>query len=224
MSATHQILLSMAKLKPAAVLANASTVVTTGGTAAASIAASLPTRIAGNLLVAYVSARQSSGSITALAPSAGWTKFGEFLSSLRSFACYWRIATNNASDALTITPAGALCFMSIEMLHFTGAHASAAPEAGVGTTGVDPPSLNPSFGAEYSLYMAFTAPNQTASFTGYPSGWDLFQNASAPGANGNEAMLCRAGLNNFGSQNPGSFSITSSGNACSQTIAIRSAA
>lgn len=223
MSAVHQMLF-VAGGKPAPVVANAGFASTAAGGSAASLAATMPSGIvAGNLLLALVGAKKITGTLTAFSASAGWTKIGEHIDDTRRSLCvFWKIAAG--SDTLTVTPNSTTASISIEVLRITGAHASAAPEAGTSVNTANPPSLTPSFTSAADLFIAFHNNGGTSTLTSYPASYDLYQNNQAvASAVANDNKIYRACRAISGTQDPGIYTIGSTTNPCSQTIAVRQA-
>lgn len=223
MTATHQSLLMPMRQIPQLISSAQSFV--PGNTHATSLACTMPGSIvAGNLLVALCTCKGNSGTPTSLTASGSWSTAGTFLSAAqRCLNVFYMTAAGG--DTLTITP-NISSFMGADILQFSPAGGN--PEVTTHVTGINPPSVTPSFSDEL-IAIAVAFANATGVFSSYPSGYTLNQLNAGPGGTpvANEPQIGRAMAVLYtrgAAVNPAAFVITSSGNACTTTVLIRSKA
>lgn len=193
-----------------------------GGTTT-TLAVTLPTRAVNDMLIAFVGTGGGASAPT-ISASAGWTLIGTPVSATtRGIAVAYRIATNNASDALTWT-ASVACFMTTVMAVFRNTHTSAAAEAGVAVSTLNPPAITPSWGTLINMYVAMMACNSTGTFTSHPSGYTAIINFTPATTSTTIPMVAMSYLVAISStEDAGTFGVTSSGNGVANSAAVRPA-
>jgi hypothetical protein len=188
---------------------------------------SLPAGIAaGNLLICVAAIDSTVDSGFTLTNPAGWTLLRKEPGSSESLAAWYRFADGGEGatadfDTSTLQQSAHRC------ARFTGMHASAAPESATAettaSTAPDPPSLTPSWGAADTLWLAVTVwSDGVITASAFPTNYtSTGQNGS--GTAGSEGVSIGWGFRevNGASEDPGTFTISSSANWVAFTIAIR---
>lgn len=203
------------------VLATNSGTDNSGGSASATV--QLPAGITAGeklLIVGVIGA----GAISDLA-SAGWTVVSGMDGTVGAGPiALWKTATGSegASASVTWTTSRGNRWTSFRI---AGAH-TAAPEAGsragpTNNSNPDPGSVTPSWGSAASLFIPVVQVGTASNgVTGYPSG---YINQYSTGGSGTIGIGVCTLVKTASTEDPGTFTTTSSANWFSQTIAVRPA-
>lgn len=154
----------------------------------------------------------------------GWTQLFDVVypERIRS-VCYYRVADGNEGDTITVT---------ISQSNRTSAHTSyritgysGVPEAGTATTALDvnpdPPSLSPSWGVLDTLWFASCSYFHPRTITAYPTNYTDGRDDRGSGI-GMGIGTARRELNAV-SEDPGTFTISTSTYWVANTVAIHPA-
>ncbi len=112
---------------------------------------------------------------------------------------------------------------------FSNWHGTTPPEKGTAVTGdninPDPPIVSPSWGAEdENMYVAACANDADDTATSGPSGYTGFSSINSAGGGGPTAISSAYKSANSSSDDPGTFTLTSSDGFVTNTIVIRPSA
>jgi hypothetical protein len=191
---------------------------------------SLPSgSVAGSLIILGVSCRDSTGTVTL--NETGWTKlFSETQSVATSrvwLEAYYKRLSGSETTLTLNTSATVMCAWATWRM--TGEHASSNPESVDGsaiTQNPDPPSLSPSWGNEAAVFIVLTGvpcDAATCTVSTYPTNYTTNGRQFQSG-NGVEASIGASDREaTTGTENPGTFALSSSQAASAATIAVRSA-
>lgn len=168
-----------------------------------------------DLLLVIFSTRTGASATT----PAGWT-----LIITGSLVKVWaRLADGSEGSSLAFTSGNGV---SVHLaIRISGAHQTTLPQSGVGTNGTsttpNPAALNPTWGAESTLWLAFMAlTNTTETIVSYPAGYDDDQNSYAH-TSGGGIVAFASEQSSLTSEDPGPYTITPSDNWTAHTFAIR---
>jgi len=197
----------------------ASNITSTKDAAGTSHTVSLPAGIeSGDLIVVLFGGYYPSGTPTITFPG-GWTIINKSANTYYCTGSAYRIAGGSENNTVTVTTASN-CYSAHQAFRITGY--TGVPEGATATSDLDPPSLSPSWGNDYSLYICFlgggASPAPTVS--SYPAGWVNGQDTiSAAGyAEVGSAQLEIGAV----SVNPGAFTTVNGLITDTQTIGVRS--
>jgi hypothetical protein len=189
---------------------------------------SLPAGIvSGNLLICVAAVDSTvGGGFTVTSNPAGWTTIRHEAGSSESLLAWYRFA-DGSEGATADFDTSSLQQSAHRCARFTGMHTSAAPEVAsaeaTASTTPNPPSLTPTWGAADTLWLAVTVwSDGVITASAFPSSYtNTGQNGS--GTAGSEGVSIGWGFRavNAASEDPGTFTITSSANWVAFTIAIR---
>lgn len=192
---------------------------TSNGTAASTThAVSLPASIAaGDLLIAAV--RVGNG-----APytwPAGWNPIVD----VGALGIAWRAADGSEGASVSVTSSTSNSG-ACSSYRITGADTTAGAEATAGTststTNPDPPSLAPSWGSADVLWFAYTTRSNTTVPTSFPTNYSLGQ-ISQNNSAGNTSLHSCARQLTASSEDPGTFSFSTSSASLPATVAVKGA-
>ena len=177
----------------------------------------------------------SDGGPTVTWPTGGSADFTSVVTGVQGsntrIAVGYRIVTGSegwsgTNDSVTITTSSSEMSNSHSYL-ISGAHASQAPEGASTATGNDanpnPPSLNPSWGSEETLFVAFAATRFATTFSAAPTNYtDLINGPTEDDANASAGSARR--VLTADSEDPGTFTNGGGANWITTTVAVRIAA
>lgn len=185
-----------------------------------------PSMTVGNLAFIFWFGGASDGSPNTACT--GWTviedQAGNF--GVSHVAALYRVVDGSEGSTVTCTTDLAEVGSSIS-IEITGQHATTPPEDGNGTFGTstapDPESLNPAaWDVEDTLWIAAAGgAGAGPDFTAFPSGFTTNQVDATRTTAGDLAIATKA--ERIASQDPGAFTLDSSGHWAAMTIAIRPA-
>ena len=182
-----------------------------------------PAGVVSGDLVLVLTTIPTSGPINGIT---SFTLLDDFVSgTTQHLAIYYRIAAGSLSGTFTQDLTGSSIDYAATVFRITSRQGT--PEitttTASATTTPDPAVIAPSWGAaSSSLIITATAYNLTnSSASAYPTGYTYHQNSTA--ASLVSTSLATAARRMFtSSENPGSFTVGSSANTCTATIAVRS--
>lgn len=186
-----------------------------GGTA--SYVFTLPANAAGDMVVMQVTKR---GGIAASVTPAGWTLITTYSPSSVTTSFYKKVmSAPEASVTLNTVAADSdrivVCAITIQAGTYIGDVETAAANI-VGSVSADPPSLSPSWGSAYTLWLATMSGANERTITAFP----FAANQVSKTVPFLEAGLCTL-VEQTATKNPGPFTMSASENGQAYTIAIR---
>ncbi len=153
----------------------------------------------------------------------GWTKLFETANGgWFSIEAFYKFAPTNAGQTTENFVTTSTTNMAAQAFTITGAgvgRVSAGTTAVYGflTTTPDPPSLNPGWGSQDTLWFAFASQNQGSTMNSWSANYD--NNWSSNAGGGSYAHVVRRTLT-AASEDPGSFSFSGSWESAANTIAV----
>jgi len=191
----------------------------------ASAALNLPSsRTAGNLLLVIASVDGATINYTI---SEGWTIVFQVSSGLNNFLIATRTATNDESDACTITFNGASECYEIAMYQISGANTSTPIDYATATGDSDapnPPSLTDDLGIDSYLWISCFGADNSAEVTINAYGDANYNNVLTLNTSDNDAILGIAFRQlRAATENPGAWSFSVAEQWVAATISVRPA-
>lgn len=190
---------------------------------------SMPATVAASDLLLVALVTRTDTAITN--PGGGWNQLHTTANGTTTrLGCYYKIAAGS-EDGTTVDFVSAVATESVS--HTFGVpvaewHGTTPPEVGTAATGSDinpdPPNLTPSWGSEATIWIAVEGVANIRTVTTYPTNYtDGADDDSTAGGNNVAIGSARRTLT-ASSENPGTFTLNSTGVWVAQTIAIRPAA
>jgi len=164
------------------------------------------------------------GDATVTTP-AGWTQLHATANGTTArLGSYYRIAGALDGGATFDFVTSASKRAVAHVYRVSGWHGTTPPEVGTAATGSsttpDPPTLTPSWGAADTLWLAVAGSAGAVTVTTYPTSYTDGVDDNTTGANSVMVGSARRQLNGT-SDDPGTFTVSATGNWVAQTVAIR---
>ena len=201
---------------------------TSGFTTSATFAVPLPASIsAGDRLFIHIGLASSAGARTLTTPS-GWTELYNVVGGgdLRRFVGYYKTASGSEGGTVTITASAASIWATNSYrISGHGAGIEAATPATASSSAPNPPNLSPSWGSAKTLWIATCGDVAgTAGSATEPSGYGSLISVYHDIVGNNACRAASARLESeAASEDPGAFTIPSSGNNAATVIGIQPA-
>lgn len=165
----------------------------------------------GDLLLLFIGGSGASHSITT--PS-GWTQLSHNAANIGTLGIYYKISDGSEGATVSISFSGSFPFVSGKSYRIT--NYSGTPSVGTNATGVDnspnPPNLSPGSSDKYLWFASANCTGTGSAFTAAPAGY-------TDDTIGSLGISRRT--NEASSEDPGTFTTTSSDGWNANTVAVR---